>query len=149
MEANGQLHTLAALFPRKGPLGTNLIRKWLWPTISLDVVESSKNLTPAGKRNLAVRPVAHHYTDWAILASSDSGRKFFMNKPPATSMKSAFMVNQCVHIPYYRELQLDPHYIFCNISRPVAQAKRAQNSFPFEPCFVTSFQFRMRAVNSN
>jgi hypothetical protein len=77
MEANGQLHGPAALSPgEQTPVTIGEDAGWT-PEPVMTLWRREKSLDCAGNRTRsgnwtpAVHPVAHRYTEWAILASKD------------------------------------------------------------------------------
>jgi hypothetical protein len=50
--------------------GTHWIEGWVGPRASLDTVEKRKISCPCQESNLAIQPIACHYTNWVIPAHS-------------------------------------------------------------------------------
>jgi hypothetical protein len=64
MEVSGQLHAPAALPPKEKDPGTQWMRGWMGPRVSLDAVRERRISCIYRNRTPAVQPVANGYTDW-------------------------------------------------------------------------------------
>jgi hypothetical protein len=67
MEVNGQLHAPAALSLEESPVPTGQEAEWASGPVWM-LWRREKSSAPTGNRTLDVQPLAHHYSDSAILA---------------------------------------------------------------------------------